>query len=78
MFKAKTFGKFNKQGRSKRSLIAESISYYVSLYLWVAMIFVNDRTDMDTEVLLGTGILGMGVIWVVLVIFFKIRELRNE
>jgi len=57
---------------------ASAISYYVSLYLWVAMIFVNDRTDMDTEVLLGTGILGMAVIWVALVIFFKIRGLRND
>jgi uncharacterized membrane protein len=56
---------------------ASSISFYVSLYLWVAMIFVNSRTDMDTEVLLGTGILGMAVIWVVLVVFFKIRGLKN-
>jgi uncharacterized membrane protein len=56
---------------------ASSISYYVSLYLWVAMIFVNSRTDMDTEVLLGTGILGMAVIWVVLVVFFKVRGLKN-
>ncbi len=57
---------------------ASAISYYVSLYLWVAMIVVNDRVKMDTEVLLGTGILGMAVIWVALVIFFKVRGPRNE
>lgn len=57
---------------------SSSVSYYVSLYLWVAMIVVNDRTKMDTEVLLGTGILGMAVIWVVLVLFFKLRGLKNE
>jgi hypothetical protein len=53
------------------------LSYYISLYLWGAMIYINDRITMDTEVLLGTGILGMAVIWVVLVIFFKIRGLKN-
>jgi Ca2+/Na+ antiporter len=57
---------------------ASAISYYVSLYLWVAMIVVNDRVKMDTEVLLGTGILGMAVIWIALVIFFKVRGFRNE
>lgn len=57
---------------------ASSLSFYISLYIWVAMIIVNDRTTMDTEVLLGTGILSMAVVWVSLVIFFKIRGLRNE
>jgi hypothetical protein len=57
---------------------ASSVAYYASLYLWVAMILVNDRIKMDTEVLLGTGILGMGLIWVILVVFFKVRGLRHE
>jgi uncharacterized membrane protein YhaH (DUF805 family) len=57
---------------------ASSFSFYASLYLWVAMIFVNDRIQLDTEVLIGTGILGMAVIWVVLVIFFKIRGIKHE
>ena len=57
---------------------ASSLSFYISLYIWVAMIVINDRVTMDTEVLLGTGILSMAVAWVILVIFFKIRGLRNE
>lgn len=56
---------------------ASSLSFYISLYIWVAMIIINDRVTMDTEVLLGTGILSMAVVWVVLVIFFKVRGLRN-
>ena len=64
---------------SKRILQkASSFAYYVSLYLWVAMIFVNDRMKIETEVLLGIGILGMAVIWVTLVIFFKIKGLKDE
>jgi hypothetical protein len=42
------------------------------------MIFVNDRTKMETEVLIGTGIIGMAVIWVAFVIFFRVRGLKNE
>lgn len=56
---------------------ASSISFYISLYLWVGMILVNDRLNIDTEVLLGTGILAMAVCWVVLVIIFRIRGLRD-
>ena len=64
---------------SKRILRkASSFSYYASLYLWVAMIFVSDRIKLDADVLLGAGILGMALIWVVLVIFFKVRGLGNE
>jgi hypothetical protein len=57
---------------------ASSVAYYVSLYLWVAMIVVNDRVKVDTEVLIGSGIIGMGLVWVILVVFFKVRGLRHE
>jgi uncharacterized membrane protein YhaH (DUF805 family) len=57
---------------------ASAFSFYTSLYLWVAMIYINDHTKLDTGVLIGIGILGMAVIWVVLVIFFKIRGIKHE
>lgn len=56
---------------------ASSLSFYISLFLWVAMIYIKDRVTVDTEVLLGSGILGMAVIWVVLVIYFRIRGLKD-
>lgn len=44
-------------------------SYYVSLYIWVFLIFLKDRVTFDTEELLGTGILAMavtfGIFWFV-------------
>jgi len=58
-------------------LKASSLAYYISLYLWVAMIYIKDRVVMDTEVLLGIGILGMGVIWVILVVWFKLRGVKD-
>jgi len=57
---------------------ASALSFYISLYLWVMMMYVGNRVKLDTDVLVGCGILGMAVIWVVLVIFFKVKGLKNE
>jgi peptidoglycan/LPS O-acetylase OafA/YrhL len=53
-------------------------SYYISLYLWVAMIYIKDRVSMDTEQLIGTGILGMAVTFAVCWLIFNFRGLRHE
>jgi peptidoglycan/LPS O-acetylase OafA/YrhL len=53
-------------------------SYYISLYLWVAMIYIRDRVSMDTEQLIGTGILGMAVTFAVCWLVFNFRGLRHE
>lgn len=63
---------------SKRILQkASAISYYISLYLWVGMIYFSDKLTLHTHTLLGIGILGMAVIWVIMVIFFKIKGLKD-
>ncbi|MCU0388382.1 MAG: hypothetical protein MUE71_07215 [Chitinophagaceae bacterium] len=55
-----------------------SLSYYISLYLWLVILYVKDRILLDTEVWIGTGILGMaltfGIVWVII----HVRGLRNE
>ncbi len=56
---------------------AAAVSYYVSLYIWVGIIFLLDRVKMETEVLLGSGILCMGVVWVLLVLYFRWKGLRD-
>jgi len=55
-----------------------AISYYISLYLWVAMIYIKDRVEMDTEQLLGTGILGMAVIFALSWLVFNFRGIRHD
>ena len=57
---------------------AAALSYYISLYLWVVMIYVKDRVTMDVEVLLGSGILGMAVIFALIWLYFNFRGIRNE
>lgn len=53
-------------------------SYYISLYIWVFMIWLKDRVTLDTEEVLGAGILSMAVIFMLCFIFLRLRGLRNE
>ncbi len=53
-------------------------SYYISLYMWVFMIWLKDRVTMDTDEVLGAGILSMAVIFFVCWIAIKLRGIRNE
>ena len=55
-----------------------AISYYISLYMWVFMIYLKDRVTMDTEQLLGTGILAMAVTFGVVWLVINRRGIRNE
>ena len=53
-------------------------SYYISLYMWVFMIWFKDRVTMDTEQVLGAGILCMAVIFFVSWIIIRLRGIRHE
>lgn len=53
-------------------------SYYISLYMWVFMIWLKDRVTMETGEVLGAGILSMAVIFMFCFIFHRLRGVRNE
>jgi peptidoglycan/LPS O-acetylase OafA/YrhL len=58
---------------SKRILQkASSLSYYISLYLWLAIMYFSDKTKLENHTLIGTGILGMAVIFCLCWAYFKI------
>lgn len=57
---------------------ASSLSYFVSLYIWVVILYLKDRVSMDTEELIGSGILAMGVVWTISMAFYYFRGIRNE
>lgn len=52
-------------------------SYYISLYLWVALIFVNSSRELDTETVIGGGIIGMSLIFALSWLYYKLRGLKN-
>lgn len=53
-------------------------SYYISLYMWVFMIWLKDRVTLDTEEVLGAGILSMAIIFFLCWIIIRVRGVRNE
>ncbi|MBM3421009.1 MAG: hypothetical protein FJY11_07735 [Bacteroidetes bacterium] len=64
---------------SKRIMTkASSLSYFISLYIWVAVIYIKDRVNIDTEVLIGSGILAMAVVFAVIWVIIYLRGQRNE
>ena len=38
-------------------------SYYVSIYLWLAIMYFEERIEMERSSLIGAGILGMAIIF---------------
>lgn len=54
-----------------------AISYYISLYLWLIIMYLTDRLKVETDIVFGWGILGMAVIFAGSWIFFNLRGLKD-
>ena len=51
---------------SKKILLrGAATSFYVSLYLWLAIMFFEERIELERSSLIGAGILGMAIIFAV-------------
>ena len=47
----------------KVMLRASSLAYYISIYLWLFVMYISDKTTLETHSLVGAGILGMAVVF---------------
>ncbi len=57
---------------------AAAFSYYVSIYLWLVIMYLTDKLKPDTEVMFGWGILGMAVVFALSWVYFNFRGIKNE
>jgi cation transport ATPase len=57
---------------------ASSLSYYISIYLWLFIMYFSDKLHYETHVYFAAGILGMAVIFAGSWVYFSIRGIRNE
>lgn len=55
-----------------------SLSYYISIYLWLAIMYFSDKFNYETHTIIGGGIVGMAVIFAVCWLVFNFRGIRNE
>jgi peptidoglycan/LPS O-acetylase OafA/YrhL len=64
---------------SKKILVrASSFSYYISIYLWLVIMYLCDKTKLENHSLIGVGILGMAVVFALTWAVFYFRGIRNE
>ena len=57
---------------------ASSLSFYISLYLWLAIGYFSDRFNYETHTVIGAGILGMAVTFAICWVVIYFRGIRNE
>jgi len=57
---------------------ASSVSYYISLYLWLAIGYFSEKTNYETHTIIGAGILGMAVIFGICWLVINFSGIRNE
>ncbi len=63
---------------SKQILVkSSSLSYYISIYLWLFIMYMSDKTTLESHALIGLGIMGMAMVFFLSWLFIKLRGLRN-
>ncbi len=58
-------------------LRTSSLSFYVSLYYWLVISYLDDYLHLETQQLIGYGIIGMAIIFAVIWLIYKILGIRN-
>jgi len=62
----------------KVMLRASSLAYYISIYLWLFVMYISDKTTLEAHSLIGAGILGMAVVLLLCWIGVKMFGMKNE
>jgi peptidoglycan/LPS O-acetylase OafA/YrhL len=55
-----------------------ALSYYISLYLWLAIMYFSDKLNYEIHTVIGAGILGMAVTFGICWLVINFRGIRNE
>jgi hypothetical protein len=54
-----------------------SLAYYISIYLWLFVMYVSDKTTLPSHSLIGAGILGMTVVFLLCWIGVRAFGMKN-
>jgi len=55
-----------------------AFSYYISIYLWLALGFFSDRLKLENHTIIGIGIMGMAVSFAICWAIINFTGLKNE
>ena len=56
---------------------ASSLAYYISIYLWLFVMVISDKTSLAAHSLVGAGILGMALIFLFCWLGVKAFGMKN-
>jgi hypothetical protein len=56
---------------------ASSYAFYISLYLWLLIMYFSDKTSLESHSLIGAGIAGMALIFLISWIAIKIFGIKS-
>lgn len=57
---------------------AAAISYYLSLFLWLVLIFIQSHIIINIKWLFSTGMIGMAIIFVISWVIINKRGIKDE
>jgi len=57
---------------------ASSLAYYISIYLWLFVMYISDKTTLEAHSLVGAGIAGMAVVFVLCWLGVKLFGMKSE
>jgi O-antigen/teichoic acid export membrane protein len=57
---------------------ASSYAFFISIYMWLALMYFSDRIKLETHTQIGGGIMGMAVIFLLCWVFIKLRGMKDE
>lgn len=57
---------------------SSSIAFYISLYLWIALMYIADKKIFESDIVFGIGILGMGLVFAISYFVLRFIGLKNE
>ena len=57
---------------------AAAISFYVSLYLWLVIMYISSENGYNNESTIGAGIIGMSLLFAISWVILKVRGIPNE
>ena len=55
-----------------------ALSYYISLYLWLFLMYIQDKVKLETHTTMAIGMLGMAVTFGICWLIFNFRGIKND
>lgn len=57
---------------------ASSLSFYISIYSWLLIMYLSDKLSWESHTLIGAGIMVMALIFLCCWLFVKSKGFKNE